>query len=343
MSCIGIDCRFASLPVGIGTYTRNIVPRLLDHLHGHHCVLFVKESAENWQVNLPDTVTCVSVPAKQYSFQEQIRFPYRIKQSSIDLLYSPHFNVPLFCAVPFVVTIHDLILHKYPNAASLLKQIAYRTQMRFSVKKAHSVIAVSEYTTSEIQSTYNRDDVRLVTEGMSDQFKRKPLDECKSILQKHDLTPGYFLYVGGAKQHKNVQTLIDAHTKLHADSHLVLISNGPEARRLKLRNNAHLISDIRDEELPYFYSGAQCFVTASLYEGFCLPILEARACGCPIIASNVTALPEIAGPSAHLIDPTINGITEALQNPPHQSDLPEKRYNWDTVASDIASILLSAL
>ena len=343
MACIGIDCRFISAPVGIGTYTHNVVPRLVSHLSAHHCVLFVHDTTSLEQ-ELPTNTTVVKVHAPHYSLREQLELPFRLRQLSVDLYFSPHFNVPLRCPCPFVVTIHDLILHRYPNYASALKKMAYRTLMHHAVRKASHCIAVSHFTAQEVSSTYsNTSPITVITEGVDPVFQPCDQKQQESVLERYGLEPEYFLYVGGAKQHKNLQALIDAHASLNDSSILLLVTSGPELSLLSLHPQVRILSNVDTKDLSAIYSAARCFVTPSLYEGFCLPILEARACGCPIIASNTSAIPEVAGPNTLLVEPTVDAIRAALQAPPEKSDPVPEKHNWDHIAAETATILTASL
>lgn len=343
MACIGIDCRFASAHAGLGTYTRNIVSGLAKELVGHHLVLFVSGGSTEWVSSLHGSSTRIQVVAKPYSIREQCELSLRMLKASIDLFFAPHFNVPLYCPAPFVVTIHDLILHRYPNDASVLKRFSYRHIIGSAVRRAHTIIAVSTFTASEISSVYGADAASktvVITEGVDSSFSRLPEGACHAVLDRYHLRPGFFLYVGSAKQHKNVQMLLDAHGSLQSAPPLVLVCGGSETKKLVPRGNTRLLHDVPVRELPALYSAARCFVTPSFYEGFCLPILEARACGCPVIATNCTAIVEIAGLGATLIEPTITALTAALRDPPTSSEQLENRYTWDRAARETARILL---
>ena len=338
VACIGIDCRFSSTFSGLGTYTRSLVPLLVQKLKHHHLVVFVTDPDEPWLDDIPPSVTLMVVPYPHYSIAEQLLLPYRLKQTSIDLLFSPHFNVPLLSKVPSVVVIHDLILHRYPNQAGFIKRLAYRLVMWNALRHAKRIVAVSEFTQSEITSVYGDDilsKTTVVTEGYSKDFA--PTSE-------PDLVPaGYFLYVGNAKEHKNVQVLLDAHEQVEGCLPLVLVTGGDELNDLRIPDRVSILTEMPHERMPAVYSNASYFVTPSLYEGFCLPILEARACGCPIIAANTSAIPEVAGPGALLVEPTVEGFMYALQNPPHDTSRPERKFNWDSAAQEISGILTSAL
>lgn len=344
MARIGIDCRFASLNVGLGTYTRQIVSNLITKDDANDYVLFVRSTDEPWIADLKSAnYKLQTTDFAHYSLKEQVLFPKIIKKSGIDLLYSPHFNVPYFCPVPFVATIHDLILHRFPNNASLIKRIAYRIVINRAVSRAAHLIAVSEFTKKEMESEFRSqvsDKTTVVTEGYDESFRQT---QDKEILDFYDLEPGYFLYVGTAKQHKNVQILIDAHKKSGTEIPLIIVTNGKEVDRLRAHDGVRILLGVETEELSALYSSAGCFVTASAYEGFCLPLLEARACGCPVIAANTSAIPEVAGANAVLCKPILESLSDALRSPPTKFDSPEQRYNWGKSAQQISAILTTSL
>lgn len=345
MSRIGIDCRFASLPVGLGTYARNLVPELAPLLGSHEVVLFVRSTDEDWINSVGSDVHIVEMNIPHYSCAEQIRFPKILREENIDFLFSPHFNVPLRCPVPFAATIHDLILHRYPNQASVLKRIAYFILMKHAVIRAKSLIAVSEFTKRELLATYGESiasKISVVTEGL-DGTQASARQDSHEVLRRHDLRPGFLLYVGNAKQHKNVQMLVDAHRQSPDVAHLVLVTGGPEAARLRVHDRVTILSGVSHEDLAALYKEARCFVTPSLYEGFCLPILEARAAGCPVIAIRASAVPEVAGDHAALVAPDIDALKEAITHPPTESDPPPREMTWKHAAEDTATIILSGL
>lgn len=340
---IAIDCRFASLPVGLGTYTRNIVRELLPCLSEHEVILFVRSTTESWLRSLPSRqYQLVEVNLPHYSIQEQTAFPKIIESTGADLLFSPHFNVPLRCPIPFVVTIHDLILHRYPNQASLLKRIAYRMLMNHAVKRAQQIIAVSTFTASEIASVYGNfaaHKTTVIGEGIDTTLSKPSNKDLRDL----GISPGYYLYVGNAKEHKNVRMLLSAYEASGSQTPLVLVSGGTELRQLRIPDSVTVVSDVTASQLSSLYAYASCFVTASLYEGFCLPVLEARAAGVPILACNTSAIPEIAGSHAVLVEPSEAALAHALKNPPTDSDAPPPEMNWKTAAQKTATILSSSL
>lgn len=348
MTTIGIDCRFAATESGLGRYTRELVAHLLRRDDALRYALFVRDPSEPWLASLPPSPrsSLHTTRSPHYSLSEQLRFPLSIRSAGADFFFSPHFNVPLLCPVPFVVTVHDLILHRFPNEASPLRRIAYRTVMQHAVARARAVIAVSRFTGDEICGAYGervRSKIAVISEGVSEQFRRRPQAECAAVLAKHGLPAAFFLYVGNAKQHKNVQTLIDAFAAAgDPQAHLVLVTGGGEASRLRLRERVRLLPDVDDADLPVLYSAARAFVTASLYEGFCLPVAEAAACGCPIVATRRGAIPEVAPPGALLVEPTIEALARALRAPPLEA-AERRNGSWSDAAEQTAAVLAAAL
>lgn len=309
--------------------------------------LFVRSPDEPWlhalPRDLPTPYFLFSLPYSHYSFAEQALFPLAIRRSGVDLLFSLHFNVPLACSVPFVATIHDLILHRYPNEAPLWKRMAYRVVMRHAIMRARALIAVSRFVLREIEKTYGERAARktiVIPEGVDVRFFRRSATEQEDALRKYGIRRPFFLYVGNAKEHKNVRMLIAAFRKLHApEKTLVLVVAGCEADSLETGEGVRRLSSVPGDDLPALYSAADAFVTASLYEGFCLPLAEARACGCPIIALDRGVMPEVVGKAGVLTEATEEALARAMRSPPPAGALWQRR--WEAVAEETARCLLT--
>lgn len=340
MKIILIDCRFAGLNAGLGRYTRELVTHLLDRpSSGLSYKLLVRSIDEAW---IPTCADVIEADIPHYSFVEQTALPRIIRNSGAGLLFSPHFNVPFFCPVPFVVTVHDLILHRYPNHASVLKQVLYRMIIGHAVRKAKAIVAVSAFTARELSDVYgsSAEKIQTISEGVSTIYRPIADYLSKTVLNRLGVTRPYFLYVGNAKQQKNVQMLLDAFEQAGVDNtDLLLVTGGPESASLQLPANARVLNNIADEDLPVLYSSATCTVTASLYEGYCLPVAEALACGCPVIASNRTAIPETAAGHALLIKPTVDAFAMAMRNPPADRH-PFIAGSWEMAAEETKNLLL---
>ena len=335
MRRIGIDCRFASIPTGLGRYTRELVPKLVEQSQDIEWILLTRDDAIFADLPAKKVLADIS----HYSISEQCKWPLLIRKEKLDLLFVPHFNAPLYCPVPFIVTVHDLILHAYPNQASKLKQFFYEKVLSSALKRAQSVITISHFTSSELQKEFGTR-AHVIPLGIDPAFASATEGTVAEVRQRYQLTGNYFLYVGNAKEHKNVQTLIDAfHAAQLPDAELLLVSPGPEAEHLDISGNVRRLVNVDDSDLACLYTGARAFVTASLYEGFCLPVLEARACGCPVIASNKTAIAELAAPGVTLVDPTVDAFTHAFRTwqDPEYVERPQR--SWQNVAEETLSVL----
>lgn len=344
MQHIGIDCRFAGAHAGLGRYTRELTTHLLKRNDLLTYTLFVLDENEEWIKDIPaDRARIVEAPFPHYSFSEQVQFPHALQTSGIDLLFSPHFNVPLYVQVPFIAVIHDLILHRYPNTAGYPKQWAYRLLMKSTVTRSRSLIAVSTFTALELGGLYGGNILKktdIVGEGVARAFTPQSEAAQQTVREKLGLHSPFFLYVGNAKEHKNVQMLLDAYVASdRGDTEILLVTGGPEADRLKLPHGARLLPGVSDADLPALYSAARAFVTASLYEGYCLPVAEALACGCSVIATDRSAIPKIAGGRALLVEPTVAAFNAALSSatlPRPSGTMPR----WEDAAEQVAKILL---
>ncbi len=342
---VAIDCRFAHLSVGIGRYTREIVAHLLQCKDAIAYVLIVLPEGEAWAQSLPGSPRIVLSRSPHYSLREHFEIPRLLRSAGVDLLFSPHFTTPFRCPVPAVITVHDLILHRFPNRAHPLKRFVYRSFFRRSVRRARRVIAVSRFTAAELQSTAGDAAVRktkVILEGVSPEFVHRSSEEQDAVLQTYGISKPFFLYVGNAKQHKNVQFLIDAFGRISPSPlQLLLVMGGKEAASVRLREGVRYLPHVRDEHLPALYSAATAFVTASLYEGFGLTIAEAAACGCPVIATNRGAIPEVAPPDAVLLPPELEAFAEAMRHPPVTST--PRMFSWKDAAGKTVEVLRQAL
>lgn len=341
---IAIDCRFAPTHSGLGRYTRELATHLLKRDDLIDYTLFVHSINEQWLKpleSLPTHYSLHTTHSAHYSLNEQWELPRLLRRTNPDLFFSPHFSVPFFCPIPFVVTIHDFILHSYPNKAPLLKQYACRAIVHHAVRKAQGIIAVSNVIKGELCEWYGEQCAKKTTvihEGVDPIFFPQSEGEQKKVLLNYGIRKPFFLYVGNAKQHKNVQMLIDAFKNLQFQ--LVLVTGGKEAQSLRHQEGVLRLKNVPDADLPSLYSAAEAFVTASLSEGYCLPIAEAAACGCPVIASNCGAIPEIAPKGSLLIEPTVENLREALRVPPPRIVHSPSR-TWEEAARETSAFLIA--
>ncbi len=340
---IGIDARFyGPLGKGLGRYIQEVVDNVVDLDQENEYVIFLnKDNYDEFETKDP-RIKKVKVDLRWYTLVEQIFFPFIIAKQKLDLIHFPHFNVPVFTPVKFVVTIHDLILTKFPTvrASTLspwlyhIKNFFYKLVIRVAVFRARKVIAVSEFTKKDVieQFGINPEKVVVTLEGVADLAKGRDqrfvskLDD-KETLLGYNIEGDFLLYVGNAYPHKNLESLIKVFSELLKDKpdfRLVLVGKedyfykhikgfakekglwDPEDRSSPVIFTGY----VPDSKLEVLYKKAKGYVFPSLYEGFGLPPLEAMTKGCPVISSKVSSMPEILGKAAYYFDP--NDKTDML-------------------------------
>lgn len=334
---IGIDARFyGPLGKGLGRYVQEVVDNIIKlDFEGakefEYVVFLGKDNFNDFHSNSP-FVQKKLVSLSWYSWQEQLFFPFILRREKLDLVHFPHFNVPIFSSVPFVVTIHDLILTRFPSRrASMLptafywlKQAAYRLVIRAAVSRARSIITVSNFTKQDIIAQFGAKPEKLVVtyEGVADlnKVRSENFSKGEQVLPRYGISTPFLLYVGNAYPHKNLESLLSVFSILrsrHPELSLVMVGKEDYFyRRVKAKaedlglwreNNSSLgvvfPGYVPDEDLQALYSNALFYVFPSFYEGFGLPPLEAMAHLCPVASSNQASLPEIIGEAALYFNP----------------------------------------
>jgi glycosyltransferase involved in cell wall biosynthesis len=255
-----------------------------------------------------------------YSAQEQLcghlflKYQDRSAKRSVDLFHFPHYNVPYFFPGSFVVTIHDLIHSLFPEYFGVARVRLATIILCRSLSHAKLIIAVSESTAADIERAFPgvAAKVRVVHEYASSFFAPQPVADVISFKKNNNLVR-YLLYVGNRKPHKNITRLVKAFQILKKDFpdlQLVLLGKRFTAedevdrllQALKI-DDVIEVDQCSDEELRYYYCGAEALILPSLYEGFGLPVLEAMACATPVCVSRAASLPEVVGDAGLYFDP----------------------------------------
>lgn len=265
---------------------------------------------------------------------------------------SPGYNVPLCGHNKAIITIHDLMHIRFYNS---LKNNLYYQLVKSVCKKSPLIFTVSEYTKSEIceWASIHQDKVVVVPNGVNKNYNFQ--------VEPYISTNKYFLYVGAKKKHKNLERLIEAYSKSKSSkSHQLLITGNPDIGLLDLianfgvTNRVIFTGFVPEEILPRYYKGAAALLMPSLYEGFGLPIVEAMAVGTPVLTSNVTAMPEVAGDAALLVDPySIESIKAGIDKITNDNNLRNalinaglkraKLYDWEKSREIFSSALYQFL
>ena len=265
-----------------------------------------------------------------YPFWEQITLPKAVKELNLDMLHCTSNTAPIRCKVPLILTLHDIIFlePRDKNNKSLYQNMGWfyrRLVVPKILKKCQRIITVSNYEMNNIMSKLNIPQKRMamIYNGFNEWFK--PCTDTEQIFQKYIKEPGYFFFLGNTDPKKNTERTLIAYARyleksgvkrklLMADLDKAYLNDIVKRNHLE-EMMQHIIMPgyIVNSDLPYIYNNAFAFLYTSLRESFGIPLLEAMACGTPVITSNTSSMPEIGGPDAILINPeNPNEITDMM-------------------------------
>ena len=318
-----IDARMIGAS-GVGRYIRSLLPYLAENQGFSLTLLGNEEDLNKYGMFNSDRIRIVECNAKIYSLKEQFELAIKIPEAC-DLFWSPHYNTPLFPirAKRRVVTIHDVFHLAFLKMLTLPQKAYARLMFNASARLADKIITVSEFSKSEIirYTGIDTGKLRIVPCGIDKKtFKLiEDKDSLQHIKRSYNLPEHFILFVGNLKPHKNLTTLLKAFDILihenAVDCGLVIvgkkegfISGDSDIHSIiensrNLRERVTLTGYIEDKDVPVIYNLASVFVLPSLYEGFGLPPLEAMACGCPVIVSDIASIREVCGDAAYYVDP----------------------------------------
>ena len=329
---IAIDARGINLysGTGIGTYTENVLKNLIniDTMNNYH----VFWSGNNYESIKKENCKIVMTSKKHQRFFEDYYFPENISKENIDVYHMPQngigFSQEITCKK--IVTIHDLIPYVMPETVGKGYLLKFLKEMPIIIGGSDGIITVSEFSKRDILKFFPIDERKIFVTPLAADKKYKPLDKmhCKNFLEKaYNLANPFILYLGGFSERKNVASAITAFSKVYKDLNkkydLVIVGDykDPGQKLVKLTNELKIESNViftgfvPEDHLPIFYNCCDTFIYPSFYEGFGLPPLEAMNCGTPVIASNLTSIPEVVGDGGILINPyDISEISQAIGN-----------------------------
>lgn len=370
---IGIDMRMAGEGFGIGRYSKDLASALLRKAGNIDYTLFFDRgfNPEVYEEFSALHKNCKLVSSKYYSAQEQFLLPYFLNRQKFDLVHFLNFNVPILYRKKFIVTIHDLIHHRFPGRKkrNILHRIAYRFIISQAVKSADCVIAVSNSTKSDIIKLLNAKEKKIVVvpEGISNNFIRGVgTNEIRATREKFGITKPYFLFVGEWRQYKNVEFLAQVFSewieKTSLDYQLVL-AGGIDKHYSDIKKQVYKTTQSRkilapgkveQKDLVALYSGATAFINPSLSEGFGLTYLEAQACKTPVLASDIPTAREVLGESAIYFDPLnkdslkklfseISNNTNLRQRVVEKGIINADKFTWEQSAVETQKLYLRVI
>jgi len=315
-------------PHGIGRFAREVLRRLPEHAQ-------LERGPRPLSAADPLWLAC----------QVAIRRP--------GVFFSPGFNPPLLCPVPFVFTIHDLIQIQMPGVATPAKHLYYDAVIKPACRRAYRVLTVSEWSREQIVRWAGISGERVVNVGNGVDAPFSPGGP------RYEPGFPYILYVGNSRPHKNLDRLLQAFRGLECPGLRLILAGavkpdiGLRLDQLGIRARTRTLTDVSDEQLAALYRGALLLALPSLIEGFGLTALEAMACGTPVVASRSTALPEIVGDAACLVDPLDvrdieHGMEGVLSDAARRAVMCERGiararcFSWDRVGDAVRSVLENA-
>ncbi len=315
---IGIDARKLH-DFGIGTYIRNLLRQLARLDRETEFVVFCRPDDREALTSLGENFRPVPERSANYSVAEQLSIPLALRREGITLFHAPHYVLPPLVRCRSVVTIHDCIHLMFPQYLPSRLALQYaRTSIALAARRAARVMTVSESSKRDILRFVDvkPEKIDVIYNAYDERFTIEPREEdVVRVRERYQLHDEFVLYAGNVKPHKNLERLIDAFdlVRKRGLDHLKLVMIGDDiSKYTALRRAVHqhqlhkyvrFLGYLPEETLAVMYRLAGVFVFPSLYEGFGLPPLEAMASGTPVVTSNVSSLPEVAGDAALLVDP----------------------------------------
>ncbi|MGH9752280.1 MAG: glycosyltransferase family 4 protein [Blastocatellia bacterium] len=362
---IGIDAHaIGARQAGNETYIRGLIKSLaeIDGDNLYTIYLANAAAAAQWRENFTNrykNFTVRLLPPPTPLVRVPVYLTYELFRRPVDVLHV-QFTAPPFCRVPVVASIHDLSFERMPETFTRRGSFQLKLTVRWTAKKAARVATISEFSRQDLLNIYKLPPEKVVVTycGVESGFTPHPSgpNEAEEVRGRFGISRDFLLAVGSLQPRKNLVRLIRAYARLRSEREdfrpqLVIVGRKlwlaseifDEALRHRWADDVILTGYVADEDLPPLYRAARAFVYPSLFEGFGLPPLEAMACGTPVVTSNVSSLPEVAGGAALLIDPNdeqalANALIEIANNERLRAELREKgiaqakKFTWRAAA-----------
>lgn len=366
---IGIDGNEANVEkrVGIGEYAYELLAQ------------FQKFQISNikFQIYLKEPPN-LEMPSPTPSFSYKIIGPKKLWTrfalplnlflgSNPDVFFTPTHYGPRFTSVKTVISIMDLSFIYYPQLFSKKDLYQLKNWTKFSAKKAAKIFTISKASKNDIIKIYGKDKDDVVvtypgireSESSSKVGKVSKVESMQDLKKKFGIDSPYILFVGTIQPRKNLTRLIEAFSKI-SKNNMELVIVGKKGwlyeeildapKRFGVSDKVKFLDFVENEDLPYLYKHAVCFVLPSLYEGFGLPVLEAMKYGCPVLISNTSSLPEAGGDAAVYFNPEdVNDIAEKINKVIMDEKIQEemrkkgflqvKNFSWEKTARQTLSVL----
>jgi glycosyltransferase involved in cell wall biosynthesis len=328
---IGIDSRLPYYQVGgISNYIINLTKALADLGSGHQFTVFhSRKDRRNYVSGKMRTFGRADLWTPCHHRYERWTLAAELLPHQLQVMHSPDFIPPAFGAGCRIITVHDLNFLLYPEFLTIESRRYYNGQIDWAVRQADHIVADSHHTRLDLIERLAVDPGRVSTVHLaaSPIFEEIwPPDAIQKTLDEYGLEPGFILFVGTMSPRKNVEIILEAYRLLLKDkaTEALLVLAGAKGwlsdqlfasiAQSEYREQILHIPDLTDAQMAHFYASAGVLVLPSFYEGFGLPALEAMHCGCPVIASNRSSLPEVVGSAGIQLEPQdVTGWSEAIR------------------------------
>jgi len=360
-SVLGIDASRAltDAPTGTEYYSRALIDALLKLDSDCFFRLYTRATLPS---NFFPRTTNYEIRAIPFPrLWTHVRLSYEMLTRSPDALFVPAHVLPLIQPRNSIVTVHDLGYKFFPDAHPRMQRAYLDFSTRWNVKRARVVLADSFATRDDIVKFYDapREKIRVVYPSYNAEiFKTSAAGEIERVRAKYALPAQYLVSVGTIQPRKNYARWLEAFANVSSAYTLVIVGKKgwladsifARARELNLETRVRFLNYVPIQDLPALYAGAQCAVFPSLYEGFGFPALEAQACGAPLVCSNASSLPEVAGAGALYFDPLdtramTHAVNVVLTEQAARAELIERgrenleRFDWARAAREFLEIV----
>jgi len=323
---IGVMLRHLDQPGGIGVYTSRLLNTLFQiDQKNEYWAIYSQPNHLGRFADFPIVKETV-VPAPNKLWWDQVSVPHFAQKNGLDLIFNPKLSVPLLTRCKTVNVMHGAEQFAVPKAFKWHDRIYFKVANPFYCRKATAIISPTHQCAQDISKYMGADLKRthVINHAYNDNCKLLMKDQVLAVKRKHKLPDHFILFVGGLSPLKNFGNLLKAYKLIGNSFPHKLVCVGfrrwkyskdiEMIRKLDIKDKVLFTGFVPDEDIPAFYNLADLFVFPSLYEGFGMPVLEAMACGCPVITTETGCSPEVAGGAAVLTNPyDVRQIAESIK------------------------------